>query len=72
PDILYAAGGIQVTLWRQLQIGYDWRFDGQRGILREQQVMLRYATQCWNVAMRFRLQEQGDTLLTLQVALLHL
>ncbi|GIX46165.1 MAG: LPS-assembly protein LptD [Candidatus Tectimicrobiota bacterium] len=70
PDVLYTSGGVQLALWPGLEVGYGWRLDGLRGVVREQEVMLHYRTPCWDVALRFRFQEGGDTLVAAQVNLL--
>jgi hypothetical protein len=61
PDTRYFTGGLVATLFERLQVGYNFRYDGLSGTLREHLITLNYRAQCWNVQMRYRVRELGDT-----------
>jgi LPS-assembly protein len=61
PDTRYMNGGLIATLFERLQVVYNLRYDSLSGALREHLVLLNYQAQCWNVQMRYRFRELGDT-----------
>lgn len=57
PDVQYVTGGVNTALFDQrLRLGYNMRFDGLDGVVREHGLSLQYQAQCWRVevGMRFR------------------
>jgi lipopolysaccharide assembly outer membrane protein LptD (OstA) len=57
PDVQYVTGGVNTSLFdRRVRLGYNMRFDGLNGVVREHGVSLQYLAQCWWVEalMRFR------------------
>jgi hypothetical protein len=61
PDTRYFTGGLVITPLAGLQVSYSFRYDGLSGALREHLLMLHYQAQCWNVELRYRIRELGDT-----------
>jgi hypothetical protein len=78
PDVQYVSGGVNTSLFdRRLRLGYNMRFDGLEGVVREHGLALQYQAQCWQVeaSMRLRNTENtpffSDTSFTIQVRLFH-
>ena len=62
PDVQYVTGGVNTALFDQrLQLGYDMRFDGLNGVVREHGVSLHYQAQCWRVAVGMRFRNTENT-----------
>jgi LPS-assembly protein len=62
PDVQYVTGGIN-TSWfdRRLRLGYNLRFDGLVGVVREHGLALQYQAQCWEVEASMRLRNTENT-----------
>ncbi len=78
PDVQYVTGGVNTSLFKQrLLLGYNVRFDGLNGVVREHGLSLQYLAQCWRVeaTMRVRNTENtpffSDTSFTIQFHLFH-
>lgn len=61
PDTRYLSGGVVLAPAAGWQVGYNFRYDGLSGDVREHLLSLVYRAQCWNVTLRYRLRELGDT-----------
>jgi LPS-assembly protein len=61
PLTRYFTGGLSTTLFERLQVGYFVRYDELSGALREHLLTLNYRAQCWNLQVRYRFRELGDT-----------
>jgi LPS-assembly protein len=61
PETRYVTGGLLMTPLAGLQVGYNFRYDGLSGTVREHVLTLLYQAQCWNVTMRYRIKDEGDT-----------
>jgi hypothetical protein len=61
PDVQYVSGGIYGSLLDRLWFGYNVRYDGLSGTVREHLLSLRYQAQCWSVDMRLRLRDTEDS-----------
>jgi LPS-assembly protein len=78
PDVQYLSGGINAALWKPFRLGYDFRYDGLSGTLREHHLTFSVLAQCWSVDMAFRFRNTedaslfSDTSFTIQVRLFHL
>jgi hypothetical protein len=45
----------------RLRLGYNVRYDGLSGTVREQLMSMQYQAQCWSVAMQLRLRDTDDS-----------
>ncbi len=62
PDVQYVNGGVNTALFdRRLRLGYNMRFDGLSGTVREHQVAMQYTGQCWQVEASFRFRNTENT-----------
>jgi len=61
PDVQYVSGGIYGSLLGRLWLGYNVRYDGLSGTVREHLLSLRYQAQCWSVDMRLRFRDTEDS-----------
>lgn len=78
PDVQYVTGGVSTSWFDQrLRLGYNMRFDGLNGVIREHGMSLQYLAQCWQVeaALRVRNTENtpffSSTVFTIQFNLFH-
>jgi LPS-assembly protein len=78
PDVQYLTGGVNTSLFDQrLRLGYNMRFDGLEGVIREHGLSLQYLAQCWQVNATLRLRNTentpffSDTTFTLEFRLFH-
>jgi hypothetical protein len=78
PDVQYITGGVNTSWFDQrLRLGYNIRFDGLNGVIREHGMSLQYLAQCWQVeaTMRVRNTENtpffSSTIFTIQFNLFH-
>ncbi|PON15136.1 hypothetical protein C2W62_25435 [Candidatus Entotheonella serta] len=62
PDVQYVAGGVN-SWWfdQRLQLGYNVRFDGLDGVVREHGLSLQYLAQCWRVEATIRVRNTENT-----------
>lgn len=62
PDVQYVVGGVN-TSWfdRRLHLGYNVRFDGLSGVVREHGLSLQYLAQCWRVEATMRVRNTENT-----------
>lgn len=60
PDVQYVSTGVNMSLLDGLRLGYNVRYDGLSGTVREHLVSMQYQAQCWSVDMRLRLRDTED------------
>ncbi|MEE8300821.1 MAG: LPS assembly protein LptD [Candidatus Tectomicrobia bacterium] len=61
PDVQYLTGGLSISPLDGLQLGYNFRYDGLTGTLREHRIALTLLAQCWSVDMTFRIRDTEET-----------
>jgi hypothetical protein len=61
PDVQYVSGGVHVSLLDRLGLGYNVRYDGLSGTVREHFFSMLYQAQCWSIDMRLRLRKTEDS-----------
>jgi hypothetical protein len=61
PDVQYVSTGVNMSLLDGLRLGYNVRYDGLSGTVREHLVSMQYQAQCWSVDMRLRLRDTEDS-----------
>ena len=71
PDVLYLIGGVSMPLLKGLTAGYNTRYDGTRGQVRDHVAMLLYEAQCWSVNGTLRLRRNGERTFLVEANLLY-
>jgi len=71
PDVLYLIGGVSMPLLKGLTAGYNTRYDGTRGQVRDHVAMLLYEAQCWSINGSLRLRRNGERTLLVEANLLY-
>ena len=71
PDVLYLIGGARMPLLKGLTAGYNTRYDGTRGHVRDHVAMLLYEAQCWSVNGSLRLRRNGERTFLMEANLLY-
>ena len=71
PKVLYVIGGISVSVFKGLKMGYNTRYNGSRGQFRDHVATLLYQAQCWSINGSLRLRHNGDRTFLVEANLLY-